>query len=156
VKTKSKTASTRVETIVEEADKLNDQRIKEALKPGSQLLAKQKEGTARVIHNAPVTTNRPVNIYVERVVNYLDGIVNLWIWWTTEQGDSIGRKRLVEINQGTLEEIEQGFEWSIPYTKKEAEKVASKSYGKTGFNFKDGQSKIIISRESFLDYKLKL
>lgn len=153
METKKKTVSTKVETIVEEADKLNDQRIKEALKPGSQLLDKQKEGTARVIHTAPVTTNRPVNIYVERVVNYQDGEVGFWIWYTTEQDDSIGRKRLVEINHGTLEEIEQGFEWSIPYTKKEAEKVASKSYGKTGFNFKDGQSKTIISRELFLDYK---
>lgn len=152
--TKKKTASTKVESIHEEADSQNTERIRSALRPGSKLLDKQKEGTSRTILTAPVQTNRPVSIYVERVVNQSDGEVALWIWYLTEQGEYLGRKRLVEINNSTLQEIHQGYEYSMPYTKKEAEKLASQSFGRTMFNFKDLESTTIISREQFLDYKL--
>jgi len=154
VATKKKTASTKVESIHEEADSQNTERVRSALRKGSKLLDKQKGGTARTILTAPIITNRPVNVYVERVVNQSDGEVGLWIWSNTEQGEYIGRKRLVDINNSTLEEIHQGYEYSIPYTKKEAEKIASQSFGRTGFNFKDLESTTIISREQFLEYKL--
>ncbi|MCZ6582899.1 MAG: hypothetical protein O6761_06985 [Thaumarchaeota archaeon] len=149
-----KTASTKVESIHEEADSQNTERIKSALRTGSKLLGKQGKGTSRTILSAPVLTNRPLNIYVERVVNNSDGKVALWVWCSTEQGEYIGRVRLVDINNSTLEEIHQGYEYSIPYSKKEAEKLASEGFGRTGFNFKDGESITIISRDQFLDYKL--
>ena len=119
------------------------------------MLGKQVKGTARTLITTPVLTNRPVNVYIERVVDHETGEDGLWLWHTTEQSELVGMVNLVEINNSTLQEIFQGQEWSIEYTKKNAEAIAADSYGKTNFMFKDGNSKVIISREQFLDYKLK-
>lgn len=149
--TKKKTASTKVAEMHEEFDSKKNLR-REPLRQGSQLLGKQKEDTARILVTTPVLTNRPVNTYIERVVDHATGDEGLWLWYTTEQSQVIGKVRLVEINNSTLQEIYQGDEWSIEYTKKNAEKIAVESYGKTSFMFKDGTAKHAISREKFLDY----
>lgn len=156
--TKKKTASTKVATSVvelhNEFDEKKDFR-KAPLRPGSRLLGKQKENSARTLITTPILTDRPVNVYIERVVDHTSGEDGLWLWNTTEQSQVIGRVKLVEINNSTLQEIEQGYEWDVEYTKKNAEIIAAESYGKTCFIFKDGESKTIITREEFLDYKLK-
>ena len=156
MKTK-KTASTKVASTVEEFHDEFDQKgkntRKQPLRPGSKMLGKQIKGTARTLITTPVLTNRPVNVYIERVVNHVDGEENLWLWHTTEQSEIVGMVNLVEINHSTLQEIFQGQEWDVEYTKKNAEIIAADSYGKTQFMFKDGNSKTIISREQFLDYK---
>jgi len=153
-----KTASTKVSKTVQEYeaefDGKKDNR-KEPLKQGSQLLKKQKEGTARTLVTTPVLTNRPVNVYIERVVDHTTGEEGLWLWHTTEQSDMVGKVKLVEVNNSTLQEIYQGDEWSIEYTKKAAEELAAQSFGKTSFNFKDGLGRVIITREEFLDYTPK-
>jgi len=151
VKTK-KTASTKVATLHEEFDEKRNSRLP-PLRTGSKLLGKQAVDTARTLITTPVLTDRPVNAYVERVVDHASGEEGFWIWYTTEQSDVVGKKKLVEINNNTLQEILQGEEWSIPYSKKNAEKVASNSFGKTSFIFRDGESRIIIPREKFLDYE---
>ncbi len=135
----------------EEFDSKKSQR-NQPLKTGSQLLGKQTDGTARTLINQPVLTNRPVNAYIERVVDHQTGEQGLWLWHTTEQSEMIGKVKLVEINHQTLQEIYQGEEWSIEYTKKNAENLAALSFGKTCFMYKDGNTKNIISREQFLDY----
>lgn len=149
--TKKKTASTKVTEMHEEFDSKKDQR-REPLRQGSKLLGKQSEDTARILVTSPVLTNRPVNAYIERVVDHASGEEGLWLWYTSEQSEVIGKVRLVEINNSTLQEIYQGDEWSIEYTKQSAEKIAIESYGKTSFMFKDGTAKHAISREKFLDY----
>lgn len=156
--TKKKTASTKVaETVAEFHEEFDDKKDarREPLRQGSRLLSKQPIGTSRTLITTPVLTNRPVNVYIERVVNHGDGEEGLWLWYTTEQSEMKFKVRLVQINNSTLQEIEQGEEWSLSYTMKNAESIASNSFGKTCFMFKDGSSKTIISREQFLDYKLK-
>lgn len=153
-----KTTSKRVATTVSEFEKEFDDKKntrKQPLRPGSKLLGKQVEGTSRTLITTPILTNRPVNAYIERVVDHESGASGLWLWHTTEQSEVVGMVNLVEINNSTLQEIFQGQEWSIPYTKKDAEKIAANSFGKTNFMFKDGNSKTIISREAFLEFKVK-
>jgi len=158
-KTTKKTASRKVASSVsefhEEFDAKGKNTRKQPLRPGSKLLGKQVEGTARTLITTPITTNRPVNVYIERVVDHESGEEGLWLWNTTEQSELVGKVNLVEINNSTLQEIQQGEEFSIEYTKQNAEVIAAESYGKTNFMFKDGISKEIISRDQFLDYKLK-
>jgi len=153
-----KTASTKVATTVselhEEFDDKKDNRMP-ILRPGSKKLGKQVDGTARTLITTPILTNRPVNVYIERVVDHKSGEGGLWLWNTTEQSEVVGRLKLVEINNSTLQEIEQGYEWNVEYTKKNAEAIAAESFGKTCFMFKDGEGRIILTREQFLDYKPK-
>lgn len=154
-KTASKKVASSVSEFHDEFDKKGKDTRKQPLRPGSKLLGKQIEGTSRTLITTPVLTNRPVNVYIERVVDHNSGEDGLWLWHTTEQSEIVGMVNLVEINNSTLQEIFQGQEWSIEYTKKNAEIIAADSYGKTNFMFKDGVSKVIISREDFLDYKQK-
>jgi len=155
----TKKVSTKIATSVSELhDEFDDKKKNarhEPLKPGSKILGKQKPQSARTLITTPVLTNRPVNAYIERVVNHADGQEGLWLWYFTEQSEYVGRMKLVEINNSTLQEIEQGFEWDIPYSPKAAEKIAAESFGKTSFIFKDGDSKTGLTREEFLNYKPK-
>lgn len=154
-KTASKKVASSVSELHDEFDEKGKNTRKQPLRPGSKMLGKQIKGTARTLITTPVLTNRPVNVYIERVVDHESGEDNLWLWHTTEQSEIMGKVNLVEINNSTLQEIFQGEEWDIEYTKKNAEIIAADSYGKTNFMYKDGNSKIIISREDFLDYKPK-
>ena len=155
----AKKASTRISQSVDEMHDEHDEKMKNrmpVLRPGSQLLGKQKKGTARNLITDVVDSDRPVNVYIERVVDAESGKMGLWLWHTTEQSNIIGKVKLVEINPQTLMEIHQGDEWDTPYTKENAESIAAECYGKSQFMFKDGDSKTTITRDQFLDFDEKI
>lgn len=97
--------------------------------------------TATVLHDPAKRkskSDRPANVYKEHITNDIDGELNWWIWYNTEQGNEVGRKRLETINDLTGERTEQGFEYSIEYNDENKKKVLKQKFGSTKFYIKDG------------------
>ena len=105
----------------------------------------EEKGTlkiARRLHDrskVKTSSTRPVNVYKETVVDDETGKAGLFIWYTTESGGEVGRKSLTKTNEHTMEVIEEGYEYTIPYTKKKAEEILKNRGGMTKFYKKDGE-----------------
>ena len=98
--------------------------------------------TARRLHDrSKVKTSslRPVSVYKEFVVDDVSGKGGLFIWYTTESGTEVGRKSQTRTNEHTMEIIEEGYEYTIPYSKKKAEEILKNRGGMTKFYKKDGE-----------------
>jgi hypothetical protein len=117
---------------------------------GGKLLKEKKPShAARVLFDKTEESDRPVNVYKERVTDADTGKTGFFMWWTTEDSQTIGRQPLVKMNPRTQEERPIGYEFTIPYDEKLVKDLISKSYSKTKFYQKDGSSRISIQPEQF-------
>lgn len=103
--------------------------------------SKKPKGAARVILDAPVLTNRPVNVYKERVTDADSGETDYYLWWTTESSKVVGREEITKINPKTERETTIGYDYTIPYTDKAAKDVLAQAFSKTKFYNKDGNGR---------------
>jgi len=93
----------------------------------------------RVINDSPVKTSRPVSVYKERIVD-VDGMPHDVIWYHTEDSQTIGKEEITRYNEKTETEYTEGFDYTIEYSKEEAEKIRKLAFGRTKFYKKDGGS----------------
>lgn len=103
---------------------------------------KKRVPTARILHDPSKRThqsNRPVNVYVEKITDDETGEVDHYLWWNTEQGDYVGRKSLDKLDELTQIKTEEGLEYTTLLTDKSLNEVMSKSFGKTKYYYKDGE-----------------
>ena len=69
--------------------------------------------TAKVLHDKSKrksVSDRPTNVYKEFVTDDETGQPDWWIWYTTEQGSYVGRKRLETVNELTQERTDELIE----------------------------------------------
>jgi len=102
------------------------------------------QGALRRLVNAPPKTNRPVNIYKERVVDVDSGVMKYCLWWTTEQSDVEGKEIIVKYNPRTEEETPIGEDFTIPFTVEKAKELIKKSFGGTSIYRKDGEQTLVV------------
>lgn len=103
--------------------------------------------TARRLHDrskVKITSNRPVNVYKERVVDDETGKAGVFVWYTTESGGEVGKKSMTKQNEHTMEIIEEGEEYTMPYSSKKAKEILAMRGGSTRFYRKDGVPTILI------------
>ena len=110
-------------------------------KRGAKLLGPKAKGVLRTLVDAPIRTNRPKNVYKERIVDYEDESSEAtWcLWYMTEQSEYIGKEEIVKFNPRTEEELPVGFDYTMPFTVAKAKELIKKSFGGSMFYVKDGE-----------------
>ena len=136
----------------EQTDEIDESEEPKEMTPirGGKLLKEKKIiGAARVLFDRTETSDRPVNIYKERITDADSGKTGFFIWWTTEDSHTLGRQPLVKMNKKTSDERVIGYEFTIPHSQKIIDELISKAYSKTQFIHKDGNSRISVKPEMF-------
>jgi len=106
--------------------------VKEVIKPRT---AKRLFDPSKRKH----TSNRPMNIDIEYIVDDETGIGQWYLWYATEQGDYIGKKNLDKKNELTQEIIPLGEEYTMPYSRRAFDKIRKLSWGRMRWYKKDGE-----------------
>jgi len=114
-----------------------------------QLKDKKTLGAFRVLFETTQTSDRPMNVYRERITDADSGRVGSFIWWNTEDSQVLGRKTIVKINPRTEEERVIGYEYDIPYSEKVVASLKAKVFTKTKFYHKDGVARVSVPVEQF-------
>lgn len=117
--------------------------VKKSLKPkkGRILSDPKPDGAARVILDSPVLSDRPVNVYKERVTDAESGKTDWYYWYTTEDSKTIGKDDIVKVNEKTQHETLIGNDFTILANQKTKEELISKAFSKTKFYLKDGNDR---------------
>lgn len=137
-----------VESGSEESD---EAKAKEILsKRGAKQLKDGKpRNAARVLFDKPEAGGRPTNVYKELVTDADSGKTGTFVWYTTEDSQTIGRQPIVKINPRTEEEKPIGYEFTIPYDRKTVEELKSKAFSQTKFYHKDRSTRLSVAPEQF-------
>jgi len=112
---------------------------------GTQQVEEPKLKSARRLHDQSkrnVKSERPTNIYKEFIIDDETGNGGHFVWYTTESGKYVGRTQLTRYNESTMQTIEEGFEYTIPYTKKKAQEIAKTAGRNAHYYHKDGETTI--------------
>lgn len=118
-------------------------------KRGAKLLDKKSPGTARKMFGGIPKTDRPVNVYKERVTDEDTGKTDAYLWYTTEQSHVVGKEEIVKYNERTQEELPIGEDFTIKFTEQKALEIKDKSFGKTAFYLKDGEETFVVKPADF-------
>jgi len=124
-------------------------------KRGAKLQMEKPYGAKRVLVSAKVTTNRPKNVYKERIVDVESGEAGWMIWYMTEQSEYIGKEEIVKYNPRTEEELTQGYDFTIEFSVEYAKELIAKSFGGTSFYLKDGEDTYTVQKNDLEQIFLK-
>lgn len=105
---------------------------------------------ARKLFDSPVKTSRPVSVYKERVVDSDSGKADWYLWYTTEDSQTLGKDVIVKVIENQQREIPIGEDFTIPYSPAEVKKIRDMSFGKTKFYVKDGEDTRSMDTEELL------
>ncbi len=128
-------------------DKKNDKTA-----PASDASKTESKGKkSRVLFSTEVSQDdRPVNIYRERVIDSETGNAEVYLWWTTHNGQEVGREEINKIDDASQIKTLLGYEYSIPFTPEAVAEVKKRAFGKTQFLHKDGEAVFTVKPENFI------
>ncbi len=99
----------------------------------------KKKSIASYRFNEPIVSSRPVNIYLERI----HGVPV--VWYTTEDGKEVGRVAVKVTDELTKLARITGYDYTIPATDDEVEKIRMNAFAKTQIYLKDGTHRQCLS-----------
>lgn len=143
-RTELKTEDVQQDNLIEPQDLEQKPKELESKRGAKQLKDKKPKQAARVLFDKPVKTDRPISVYKERVTDADTGETGFFIWHHNEDSTTTGRQEIVRINPRTEEEFTVGYEYTIPYSKQVVADLIRKSFSKTKFYHKDGETRTAI------------
>jgi len=131
-----------LENIEEDDVPQEDPQEMKSKRGAKQLHDPKPKGARRVLLDRQSTSDRPVNIYIERVTDADSGKPGFNMWWLQENCKFLGKQEIVKINPRTEEERTVGYEFTIDYDKKKLLELWNNKSAKTQLIYQDGQSSI--------------